>query len=477
MCGIAAIAGKSPVAPDLYEALGWLQHRGQDAAGMAISENGKLVLIKSEGLVRDVFHPTDLSRTMGTLGIGHVRYPTAGWRTADETQPLYVNSPYGITLAHNGNLTNAAQLKKELFKIDRRHINTDSDSEILLNVFAHEVNQNSRPELTIQGLFNAVRGVHKRCRGGYAVVAIINNHGVVAFRDPNGIRPLTLGQRRMDKGLEYMIASESCALQVLGFKTMRDIGAGEAVFIDMKGELHYRLCWEEARLMLCIFEYVYLARPDSIIDGTSVYQARRRMGCKLAKKIRRLWPHHDIEAVIPVPDTSLTAALQLAECLDVRYVEGFVKNRYISRTFIMPNQLEREMSVRRKLNPIAPEFKNKNVLLVDDSIVRGTTSKQIIHLARDAGARRVYFASAAPPVRFPNYYGIDMPSAADLIANNRDDAQVAEIIGADRLFYQDLKDLMASAAENNPRVDGFECSIFNGRYLAGKIEPPGSPNG
>jgi amidophosphoribosyltransferase len=472
MCGIAGIAGKSNVAPDLYEVLSILQHRGQDAAGMATCSEGKMFLHKDNGLVRDVFQAADLDRIIGTIGIGHVRYPTAGCHTFHEAQPFYVNSPYGIALAHNGNLTNAAQLKKELFEVDRRHINTDSDSEILLNVFAHELYKNSRPQLTAEDVFKSVRAVHRRCRGGYAVVAMINGHGLVGFRDPHGIRPAVLGERRTPMGPEYMIASESCALDVLGFTLIGDIGAGEAVYIDTHSRLQRRRCSPRARLRPCIFEYVYLARPDSIIDGTSVYQARLRMGRKLAAKIKRQWPHHDIEVVMPVPDTSLTAAFELANWLGVTYREGFIKNRYINRTFIMPTQRERELSVRRKLNPIAQEFKNKRVLLVDDSIVRGTTSKQIIHIARTAGADKVYFASAAPPVRFPNVYGIDMPSARELIAHGRNEQQVAGMIGADRLIYQDLEDLIACASEDNTRLQGFECSIFDGVYIAGQIDSP-----
>ncbi|MGA8181182.1 MAG: amidophosphoribosyltransferase [Desulfobacterales bacterium] len=472
MCGIAGIAGGSHVALDLYEVLSILQHRGQDAAGMAICNAGKMVLQKANGLVRDVFKVADLERIIGTMGIGHVRYPTSGCYTFHEAQPFYVNSPYGIMLAHNGNLTNTTQLKKELFQIDRRHINTDSDSEILLNVFAHELHKNSRPQLTAEGVFKSVRSVHRRCRGGYAVVAMINGHGLVAFRDPNGIRPAVLGERRSSIGSEYMIASESCALDVLGFTLISDIDAGEAVYIDMHNRLQRRQCSDRSRLMPCIFEYVYLARPDSIIDGTSVYQARLRMGRKLAAKINRQWPRHDIDVVIPVPDTSRTAALELANCLGITYREGFIKNRYINRTFIMSNQRERETSVRRKLNPIAQEFKNKKVLLVDDSIVRGTTSKQIIQLARAAGAKKVYFASAAPPVRFPNVYGIDMPSRRELIAHGRSRQEVAGMIGADRLIYQDLEDLIACVSDGNTRLKDFECSIFDGVYIAGRIEPP-----
>ena len=467
MCGIAGIVGNAPVALYLYEVLSILQHRGQDAAGMATCSQGRMFLHKANGLVRDVFQFEDLDRIVGNMGIGHVRYPTAGCHTAQEAQPFYVNSPYGI--AHNGNLTNAHQRKKELFQLDRRHINTDSDSEVLLNVFAHELFKNSRPQLTADDIFQSIRGVHRRCRGGYAVVAMINGHGLVGFRDPHGIRPAVLGKRRTPKGPEYMITSESCALDVLGFTLIGDIGPGEAVYIDTQGRLRRHQCSDEPQLKPCIFEYVYLARPDSIIDGTSVYQARLAMGRKLAAKIKRQWPRHDIDVVIPVPDTSLTAAFELAGSLGVTYREGFIKNRYINRTFIMPNQHERETSVRRKLNPISQEFKHKKVLLVDDSIVRGTTSKQIIQMARNAGARSVYFASAAPPVRFPNVYGIDMPSTDELIAHGRSEEQVAEMIGADRLIYQDLDDLVASVSEGNALLQGFETSIFDGIYIAGRI--------
>jgi amidophosphoribosyltransferase len=470
MCGIVGLAGKTSVSIELFEALGLLQHRGQDAAGIATSADGKVFARKATGLVRDVFSPSDLTAALGPMGIGHVRYPTAGCHAADEAQPLYVNSPFGIALAHNGTLTNAVQLKKELFEVDRRHINTESDSEVLLNVFAHELHKSSRPHLTANGIFKAIQGVHRRCRGGYAVVAMINGHGLVGFRDPNAIRPIVLGERDKPAGTEYMIASESCALDVLGYRRVRDIGPGEAVFIDLHGRLRQHICWEPVRRTPCLFEYVYLARPDSIIDGTSVYKARRRMGQKLAAKILRQWPDHNIDVVIPIPDTSLTSAFELADELGIRYREAFVKNRYISRTFIMPDQSQREMSVRRKLNPIGNVFKDRNVLLVDDSIVRGTTSRQIIRLAREAGARKVYFASAAPPVRFPNFYGIDMPCAEDLIAHNHSEAEVTELIGADRLFYQDITDLIASAAEGNPLLQGFETSIFDGIYPAGHIE-------
>lgn len=472
MCGIFAIAGDAPVSPSLYEALSVLQHRGQDAAGMATCHLHRMFFHKRIGLVRDVFKPHDLERLLGTMGIGHVRYPTAGSHSVLEAQPFYVNSPYGIALAHNGNLTNAHQLKRELYQVDRRHINTDSDSEVLLNIFAHELYAKGGSPFTVDTVFQAVSGVHRRCRGGYAVVAMINGHGLVAFRDPHGIRPVVIGERGGKSGPEYMVASESCVLDVLGFRLVGDLEPGEAVFIDMHTTLHRRRCSPESRLSPCLFEYVYLARPDSIIDGTSVYQARLRMGRQLAANIARVWPDHDIEVVIPVPDTSLTAAFELAGRLGVPYREAFVKNRYVTRTFIMPTQHEREISVRRKLNPMAQEFAGKRVLLVDDSIVRGTTSRQIIQLARTAGAAKVYFASAAPPVRHPNVYGIDMPRAGELIAHGRSEAEVAALIGADRLIYQDLDDLVACVREGNPRLRDFESSIFNGEYIAGRMEEP-----
>lgn len=466
MCGIAGIAGFASVSPNLYEALGLLQHRGQDAAGMASCGEGRMHFHKGRGLVREVFSAASLDQLKGNMGIAHVRYPTSGTHSSFEVQPFYVNSPYGIALAHNGNLRNAERLREELFRVDRRHINTDSDSEVLLNVFAHELQVNSGSRLTAEGVFEAVAGVHRRCRGGYAVIAMINGHGLVAFRDPHGIRPLIVGERTTSAGPAYMIASESCALDVLGFKVIGDIEAGEAIFIDMHSRLQRCCCSNKATPSPCIFEYVYLARPDSIIDGVSVHGSRLRMGRSLAAKIRKEWPDHDIDVVIPVPDTSLTAAFELAGCLGTTYREAFVKNRYITRTFIMPTQHEREISVRRKLNPIAQEFHGKNVLLVDDSIVRGTTSKQIIRLAYHAGARKVYFASAAPPVRHPNLYGIDMPTAGELIAHNRNQEEITELIGAEKLIYQDLDDLTACILEDGGRrFDSLECSIFTGKYL------------
>ncbi len=470
MCGIVGIVSHSPVNQAIYDALTVLQHRGQDAAGiMTCDESGRLHLRKDNGLVRDVFHTRHMVKLAGSVGIGHVRYPTAGCSTSAEAQPFYVNSPFGISLAHNGNLTNAEELKRDLFREDLRHINTDSDSEILLNVFAHELHRQNKLQISADDIFRAVEGVHRRCRGAYAAVTMITGYGIVGFRDPFGIRPAVVGERRTDKGAEYMIASESVALDALGFDLLRDIEPGEAVFIDLYGRLHTRQCAEHPVHAPCLFEYVYLARPDSIIDNVSVYKARLRMGEKLADKILRLRPDHDIDVVIPIPDTSRTSALQLAYKLGVKFREGFIKNRYIGRTFIMPGQKMRKKSVRQKLNAIELEFKGKNVLLVDDSIVRGTTSQQIIQMARDAGAAKVYFASAAPPVRYPNVYGIDMPSAEELIAHGRTDEGIAESIGADWLVYQDLDDLVFSVNKGNKKLQRFDASVFTGEYVTGDI--------
>ncbi len=471
MCGIVGIVSHSPVNQELYEALTVLQHRGQDAAGIVTYEGGRFYLRKDRGLVRDVFQAEHMQHLRGTMGIGHVRYPTAGGGNSAEAQPFYVNSPYGITLGHNGNLTNAEQLKQELFLQDQRHINTDSDSEILLNVFAHELQRLGKLRLDVDDVFDAVAEVHRRCRGAYAVVAMITGFGVLGFRDPYGIRPAVIGRRDSPQGPEYIIASESVALDVLGFERLRDIEPGEAVFIEKDGRLHSRQCAEHGYRAPCIFEYVYFARPDSVIDGISVYQARLRMGEKLAEKVLRTDPAHDIDVVIPIPDTSRTAALELANRLGVKYREGFIKNRYIGRTFIMPGQQLRQKSVRRKLNPIDVEFKGKNVLLVDDSIVRGTTSRQIIQMARDAGARKVFFASASPPVRYPYVYGIDMPQASELIAHGRSEQEVQKLLGADWLIYQDLEDLVAAVRSGNPAVRHFETSCFSGRYVTGDITP------
>ncbi len=471
MCGIIGIVGKSRVNQALYDGLTMLQHRGQDAAGIVTCQNDRLFLRKNNGLVRDVFQTRHMLNLCGNMGIGHVRYPTAGCDSSAEAQPFYVNSPYGITLAHNGNLTNAHALKKDLFQEDLRHINTDSDSEVLLNIFAHELHQLNKLQVTHQDVFEAVQGVHRRCQGGYAAVAMITGIGIVAFRDPNGIRPLVFGKRNTPKGIEYMVASESVAIDVLGFELIRDIAPGEAIFLTADGQLYTRQCVDNPNYSPCIFEIVYMARPDSIIDKISVYKARLRMGKTLAKKILRLYPKHDIDVVIPIPDTSRTAAVQLAYHLNRKYREGFMKNRYIPRTFIMPGQSMRKKSVRQKLNAIRLEFKNKNVLLVDDSIVRGTTSKQIIQMARDAGAKKVYFASAAPPVRYPNVYGIDMPSVQELLAHNRTTEEITQIIGADWLVYQDLEDLIACARrKGNKSIKQFDTSCFSGEYVTGDID-------
>ena len=471
MCGIVAIAGKTPVNQALYDALTVLQHRGQDAAGIVTCHNGRLFLRKENGMVRDVFHTRHMMRLIGNYGIGHVRYPTAGSSSSAEAQPFYVNSPYGITLAHNGNLTNAHEIARDLFRSDLRHINTDSDSEVLLNVFAHELQAQKKFNPSEDDIFAAVTAVHRRCKGAYAVVAMITGYGIVGFRDPHGIRPIIFGERdAVGGGKEYIVASESVAITSLGFRVVRDLAPGEAVFINAEGQLFTRQCAENPVFSPCIFEYVYFARPDSIIDNISVYKARLRMGERLAQKILREWGEHDIDVVIPIPDTSRTSALELANQLNVKYREGFMKNRYIGRTFIMPGQGQRRKSVRQKLNPIELEFQGKNVLLVDDSIVRGTTCKEIIQMARDAGANKVYFASAAPAVKYPNVYGIDMPAKSELIAAGRSDDEVCDMIGADRLVYQDLDDLIAAAREGNPHIERFDCSVFNGDYVTGDID-------
>ena len=470
MCGIAGIVARQSVNQDLYDALTVLQHRGQDAAGIVTSEGSRLHLRKDNGLTRDVFTSSQMMRLKGNMGIAHVRYPTAGCTSSAEAQPFYVNSPFGLTLAHNGNLTNSEQLKKQLFTDDQRHINTDSDSEVLLNVFAHELQQLGKLRLTVDDVFQAVAAVHRRCRGAYAAVVMISGFGILGFRDPHGIRPIVFGQRKTDLGSEFMIASESVALDVLGFELIRDIKPGEAVFIESSGKLHTRKCAENAFLNPCIFEFVYFARPDSIIDNVSVYKARLRMGEKLAEKVLKTWPDHDIDVVIPIPDTSRTSALQMANALGVKFREGFIKNRYIGRTFIMPGQHMRKKSVRHKLNAISLEFSGKNVLLVDDSVVRGTTSEQIIQMARDAGAKKVYFASAAPPVRYPNVYGIDMPAAHELIAHNRSEQEICKVMGADRMIYQDLDDLIDAVRKGNSEIKGFDTSCFSNEYITGDID-------
>jgi amidophosphoribosyltransferase len=469
MCGVIGIVSRNPVNQALYDGLTVMQHRGQDAAGIVTWGEEGLKQRRANGLVRDVFHTRHMLRLSGNVGIGHVRYPTAGGSKSAEAQPFYVNSPYGICLAHNGNLTNHNELADLLTREDRRHLSTDSDSEVLLNVFAHELQIRVNGHPTADQVFDAVEALHKRCSGGYAVVALIVGHGVVAFRDPNGIRPLVLGRREADGSHDYMVASESVALDVLQFERIRDLKPGETIFIENGGKLHSREHRGEVRHTPCIFEYVYFARPDSILDDISVYKARLRMGEELAGKIVREFPEHDIDVVIPIPDTSRTSALQVAYHLGVKYREGFIKNRYIGRTFIMPGQAERTKSVRRKLNAIGLEFRGKNVLLVDDSIVRGTTSRQIIKLARDAGARKVYFASAAPPVRYPNVYGIDMPAATELIANGREVDEIAKLIGADKLIYQDLHGLIRSVRHDNSSIEEFDASCFSGQYVTGDV--------
>ncbi|MFK7160997.1 amidophosphoribosyltransferase [Marinospirillum sp. MEB164] len=469
MCGIVGVMANEPVNQMLFDSLTVLQHRGQDAAGIMTCDRGRFYLRKSNGMVRDVFRTRHMKRLVGEMGIGHVRYPTAGSSSEAESQPFYVNSPYGIALAHNGNLTNSEKLSEELFRTDLRHINTNSDSEVLLNIFAHELGKQGMT-LSAQDIFAAVSRVYQRCEGGYAAVAMISGYGLLGFRDPNAIRPIVFGRRLTPQGIEYMIASESVALDAAGFDLVRDLAPGEAIFIDQHGQLHSQVCTPQARLSPCIFEHVYLARPDSIMDGINIYHARMQMGQKLAEKIQRIKPDHDIDVVIPIPDTSRTSALELAQHLGVTYREGFIKNRYIGRTFIMPGQTLRKKSVRQKLNAIGMEFKGKNVLLVDDSIVRGTTCNEIIMMARDAGAKKVYFASAAPAVRYPNVYGIDMPAAKELIAHGRTEDEVGELIGADWLIYQDLQDLVDACQELNPAIQDFDCSVFDGRYVTGGID-------
>ena len=471
MCGIIGVVGKNPVNQLLYDGLLVLQHRGQDAAGIVTCDGDTFFMHKNNGMVQDVFQTRHMRSLIGNAGIAHVRYPTAGSSSAAEAQPFYVNSPFGIVLGHNGNLTNSAQLKQEMFRQDLRHINTSSDSEVLLNVLAREIETSAHNAvLNTDMAFEAVAGVHRRCRGAYAVVAMIANFGLLAFRDPNGIRPLVIGKNETESGTEYIVASESVALDVLGFTLVRDVEPGEAIFIDLNGNFYSRQCAEAPKLAPCIFEYVYLARPDSVIDNVSVYQTRLHMGESLAEKIAREWKDLKIDVVIPIPDTSRPSALQLANALNLTYREGFIKNRYIGRTFIMPGQALRKKSVRQKLNPIGMEFKGKNVLLVDDSIVRGTTSTQIVQMARDAGASKVFFASAAPPVRFPNVYGIDMPSRDELLATGRTDQQICEEIGADALIYQDLDALIAAVQLSNPDIKVFDCSCFDGNYITGDID-------
>ncbi len=472
MCGVVGIVGTGPVNQQIYDALTVVQHRGQDAAGIMTCDGRRVFLRKDSGLVRDVFQARHMLQLEGNMGLGHVRYPTAGGDNRSEAQPFYVNSPFGLALGHNGNLVNARELSEELFQDDLRQINTGSDSEVLLNVFAHELMEFVRGGdalLQTQNVFDAVRRLHERCQGAYAVVVMIVGYGLVAFRDPYGIRPLVLGERAGVQGRSLMVASESVALDVLGYQHLGDIAPGEAVVIKPDGTIEREICASQTELTPCLFEYVYLARPDSILDDVAVYKSRLRMGEKLAEHMLTVWPDHDIDVVIPIPDTSRTSALQLANVAELKYREGFIKNRYIGRTFIMPGQAQRQKSVRQKLNAIDLEFRGKNVLLVDDSIVRGTTSQQIIQMARDAGAKKVYFASAAPPVRYANVYGIDMPSRSELVANGRTEEEVGEFIGADRLIYQRLDDLIDAVREGNPEIARVDASCFDGNYITGNV--------
>ena len=471
MCGIVGISAETNVAAEIYDSLLMLQHRGQDAAGMSVCDNeDKLQTRKSMGYVRDVFQQRHMDKLIGNYGIGHVRYPTAGGAGKEFAQPMYVNSPYGISAAHNGNLTNAKHLSTQLFHAEMRHLKTDSDSEVLLNIFAHELAKQREIYPSAEHIFKAVSKTHIRCDGAYAVLALITGHGILGFRDNNGIRPLSIGIRKGKSRDEYILASEDAMFIPLGFSKLRDVEPGEAIFIDKKGELFSQQCSDEPKKRPCIFEYVYFSRPDSNIDEISVYKARMRMGSKLAQQIIKKKPDHDIDVVIPIPDSSTTAAHELAVGLGIPYREGFVKNRYIGRTFIMPYQEERKKSVRRKLNILDLEFDGKNVLLVDDSIVRGTTSKKIIEMARDAGAKKVYFASAAPAIKYQNLYGIDMPATSELIASNRSDEEVAKEINADWLIYQTLEDLIDTAKSGNPDITEFETSIFTGEYITPLVE-------
>lgn len=470
MCGIVGIVSQSPVNQSIYDALTLLQHRGQDAAGIVtVDDENRFRLRKANGLVSDVFQQIHMLRLQGNAGIGHVRYPTAGSSSVSEAQPFYVNSPYGLTLVHNGNLTNSDQLKEKLFSLARRHVNTNSDSEVLLNILAYHLDQTQNYQLSPQDIFSAIQSTHQDIRGAYACVAMIIGHGMVAFRDPHGIRPLVLGKREENGKTEYMFASESIALDIVGFEFVRDVQAGEAIYVTFDGQLYAKQCAENPSLTPCIFEYVYFARPDSYIDGVSVYAARVHMGERLGEKIAREWKALDIDVVIPVPETSNDIALRIAHILDKPYRQGFVKNRYVGRTFIMPGQTQRVSAVRRKLNTISSEFKGKNVLLVDDSIVRGTTSKQIVDMAKAAGAKKVYFASAAPEIRYPNVYGIDMPTKTELIAYGRGVDEIAQLIGVDRLIFQDLEALTRSVQQENPNITDFDCSVFTGVYITGDI--------
>jgi amidophosphoribosyltransferase len=472
MCGIVGVISKAPANQTIYDALLLLQHRGQDAAGIVTMQGTKCFMHKARGMVRDIFRTRNMRALPGTVGLGQTRYPTAGNAySEEEAQPFYVNAPFGIVLVHNGNLTNAFALKQELIAVDRRHINTESDTEVLLNVLAHEIESAVRDlPLSPDDVFNAVAAVHRRIKGSYAVIALIAGYGLLAFRDPYGIRPLSIGEGRSPEGgRAVMLASESVAIVGTGHTVLRDVAPGEAIFIDLEGTVHARQCAAKPKHYPCMFEYVYLARPDSVLDGISVYQARLNLGETLAQRVISTMPPSEIDVVIPIPESSRPSAMQLAQKLGKPYREGFVKNRYIGRTFIMPGQAVRKQSVRQKLNAIGVEFKGRNVLLVDDSIVRGTTSREIVQMAREAGARRVYMASAAPPVRFPNVYGIDMPTAEELIAHNRTTEQIREFIGADALIYQDIDAMKRVVRALNPALDGFEASCFDGIYITGDV--------
>ena len=474
MCGIVGILSttKKDVSLYIYDALTIIQHRGQDAAGITTASKGRFYMRKGNGLVRNVFRTKHMEKLIGDMGIGHVRYPTAGSSSEAEAQPFYVNSPYGIAFAHNGNLTNAESLASELFEQDLRHINTNSDSEILLNILASEIAEEQKHRINENDIFNAVAKLHKRVKGAYAAIGMIPGYGIFGFRDPHGIRPLILGERTTRNGTKYMLASESVGLTALGFKITRDVEPGETIVIDRKGNVHSQQCSDNSILSPCIFEFVYFARPDSIIDKISVYKSRLRMGERLAIKIKSEWQYEEIDVVMPIPDTSRTSALQVANELNLKYREGFIRNRYIARTFIMPGQKQRKKSVRQKLSAIELEFKDKNVLLVDDSIVRGTTSQEIVQMARAAGAKKVFFASAAPPVRYPNVYGIDMASKNEFVAHNKTTEEVCKTIGADKLIYQNLDDLIWSVQQGNPDIKSFDCSCFDGNYLTKDIDEP-----
>ncbi|MFO1245104.1 MAG: amidophosphoribosyltransferase [Ramlibacter sp.] len=472
MCGIVGVVSSAPVNQLIYDALLLLQHRGQDAAGIVTQQERKFFMHKAKGMVRDVFRTRNMRALPGNCGLGQVRYPTAGNAySEEEAQPFYVNAPFGIVLVHNGNLTNAHALKAELFSADHRHINTESDSEVLLNVFAHELEKSTRGvPLQPDDVFTAVKNVHHRVRGSYAVIAMIAGHGVLAFRDPYGIRPLSVGR---SKDGTWMVASESVTLEGTGHQFERHVAPGEAVFIDLQGQLHFLQCADNPKLFPCIFEFVYLARPDSVLDGISVYQARLNLGETLAKRVVSTVPPSEIDVIIPIPESSRPSATQLAHLLGIPYREGFVKNRYVGRTFIMPGQGVRKKSVRQKLNVIGSEFKGRNVMLVDDSIVRGTTSREIVQMARDAGAKKVYLASAAPPVRYPNVYGIDMPTPSELVAHGRTIEEVRELIGCDALIYQDVEGMKRAIGSLNPKLDGFDASCFDGVYVTGDIDAAG----